>query len=240
MGNHACDDCGKFVGHCICPQVAETSVDPLRAIDHAMLAHAFNCMNNKLRVSAAKGKTGWDDAKDCPAPYLRFLLREAVKKGDAVDVMNFAAMLEYRSEPTHVEGEKLEPVNPWHGAVMDACAVAHLIGHADNPRQTINDLINWHVQVALDPAVSEQARELIRRGEAEASEKIKYCMLDGVYGTRDDATSTKNSAKVIRSWEFISEDARSRRNNRYAVPGGWLVVLNETIRYIPDPDHSWE
>ena len=36
----------------------------------------------------------------------------------------------------------------------------------DDPRKALQDIINWHVRVALDPAVSSDAQALIERGKA--------------------------------------------------------------------------
>lgn len=40
--------------------------------------------------------------------------------------------------------------------------------HERNPQKALAEIIDWHVSVALDPLVSQQARELIERGRREA------------------------------------------------------------------------
>ena len=53
----------------------------------------------------------------------------------------------------------------------------------DDPRESINRLINWHVTISLDPAVSSAAQELIARGREEAlNESIK--MLEELHERR--------------------------------------------------------
>lgn len=40
--------------------------------------------------------------------------------------------------------------------------------HEDDPRMCLQEVIQWNTQVALDPAVSKEARDLIERGRSEA------------------------------------------------------------------------
>lgn len=40
--------------------------------------------------------------------------------------------------------------------------------HDQNPQKALTEIIEWHVSVALDPLVSQQAHELIERGRREA------------------------------------------------------------------------
>lgn len=47
--------------------------------------------------------------------------------------------------------------NEWMEAVFDACAVACIDWNKDDPRKTIERLIAWNVQIALDPQVSDAA-----------------------------------------------------------------------------------
>ncbi len=44
---------------------------------------------------------------------------------------------------------------------------------SDDPRESVNRLINWHVSVALDPAVSSDAAALVQLGREQASEDAK-------------------------------------------------------------------
>lgn len=40
--------------------------------------------------------------------------------------------------------------------------------HDRNPQKALAEIIDWHVSVALDPLVSQQAHELVERGRREA------------------------------------------------------------------------
>ena len=51
--------------------------------------------------------------------------------------------------------------NVWKEAVLDQCAITHMPLHEDDPKKTIDGVINWYVQVALDPAVSETQAALV-------------------------------------------------------------------------------
>lgn len=228
---HYCEDCSKDVAHCVCPPLP-VAKDILTEQDHAGLAKAFNDMQAKMRVTAAKGRSGWYDPALCPAGRLRLMLRNAVRKGDAVDVMNLAMMLNARGEPTHVHGEEFSNLyneNEWYEAVADACDVVHLRPFLDNPRGTLNALLNANVKIALDPAVSKDARELMRKGEAEAGEKMKMSLLGDL---------TTNQSLGLPNW-WDDEDFPSKDWDRKEVPGGWLVTYKKSVTFVPDPTHSW-
>ena len=49
----------------------------------------------------------------------------------------------------------------------DACTVCHIAYDPEDPKGSLNKVINWHVAVALDPLVSGDARDLIARGREE-------------------------------------------------------------------------
>ena len=57
-------------------------------------------MATKMHQAAMKGYAGWENPDLCTDAYLRVLLREAVAKGDPVDVANFAMMLHARGAVT--------------------------------------------------------------------------------------------------------------------------------------------
>jgi hypothetical protein len=55
----------------------------------------------------------------------------------------------------------------WRDEVIDVCIINFLDMDWDaNPRQTLAKLIEWEVKIALDPAVSSAAQELINQGYA--------------------------------------------------------------------------
>ena len=57
-------------------------------------------MASKMNQAALKGRAGWNNPDLCSDASLRVQLREAVAKGDPVDVANFAMMLHERGAGT--------------------------------------------------------------------------------------------------------------------------------------------
>jgi hypothetical protein len=55
----------------------------------------------------------------------------------------------------------------WKEAIVEACVVNHLSWDEIDPRKSLANLIGWETTVALDPAVSKPAQDLIDRGWAE-------------------------------------------------------------------------
>jgi hypothetical protein len=51
--------------------------------------------------------------------------------------------------------------NPWKDAVIEACIASCVDFDENDAQKTLNKLIAWEVQVALDPRVSEAAHDLI-------------------------------------------------------------------------------
>lgn len=70
-------------------------------------------------------------------------------------------------EVEYVPAGALEALQAWRDTVEDMLSVQHEIA-SDDPRESINRLINWHVSVALDPCVSSDAQALIEQGAADA------------------------------------------------------------------------
>ena len=56
----------------------------------------------------------------------------------------------------------------WRETVHDELVTTWTLSaeNKDDPRKALQDIINWHVRVALDPAVSSDAQALIERGKA--------------------------------------------------------------------------
>lgn len=55
-------------------------------------------MKQKMQISAEKGRSGWDNPKECSIEFLSALLVDHVFKGDPVDVANLAMMISERNE----------------------------------------------------------------------------------------------------------------------------------------------
>jgi hypothetical protein len=67
----------------------------------------------------------------------------------------------------------LAAAQEWREAVLNELIVAHIYTkeHDTNPRKAIQDAIIWNCQVALDPAVSSDARKLVAQ-ERERCAKV--------------------------------------------------------------------
>lgn len=62
------------------------------------------------------------------------------------------------------------PADPWKAAIDDELVCCH-IGTTDSfpdAKTALKNLIDWHVQIALDPAVSSDAQALIEKGKSAA------------------------------------------------------------------------
>lgn len=67
---------------------------------------------------------------------------------------------EYKLKIAELSG-KIEKLQQWHDVVEDEAVVTWTLTkkNIDKPREMLNDIINWHVNVALDPAVSSVAAD---------------------------------------------------------------------------------
>lgn len=66
------------------------------------------------------------------------------------------------------EAASAEHVCAWKNAIIDATIVdwIYTAEHETNPRRAVNDLLAHQVRLALDPAVSKAAHDLMQRAEA--------------------------------------------------------------------------
>lgn len=81
------------------PEAARAQIDAY--LDDFAVKRFAAAMRAKLTDKRAEGYGGWDDPAKCSVLHLRHLLRRAVRKGDPVDVGNFAMMLHQRGGRTH-------------------------------------------------------------------------------------------------------------------------------------------
>ena len=58
------------------------------------------------------------------------------------------------------------PLDPWKDIVLEQLVVAGIFRreHEGSPRLAIDELVGYHIDVALDPAVSQQAEDLYEQG----------------------------------------------------------------------------
>lgn len=61
--------------------------------------------------------------------------------------------------------------DPWRSTVEQMLATTEQTA-SDDPRESIDRLISWHVSVALDPLVSSDARALVQRGRGEVAAQL--------------------------------------------------------------------
>ena len=63
-----------------------------------------------------------------------------------------------------------EKQNPWKAAIIDELVVDCILAkeHESDPEGALRAAIDWNVQVALDPAVSAQARDMLKKARMEA------------------------------------------------------------------------
>lgn len=91
------------------------------------------------------------------------------------DGRRVGTILFYEDADTIIKGlRELDGARAWYSAVLDACTVAHIGWDENDPRKTIDALLDWHVQVALDPAVSQAARDLQETLRAELEKANAY------------------------------------------------------------------
>jgi hypothetical protein len=51
----------------------------------------------------------------------------------------------------------------WKQAVIDQCDIAGINIIPEDPRRTLERLLRWHIEVALDPSVSAKAKKLLNK-----------------------------------------------------------------------------
>jgi hypothetical protein len=99
-------------------------------------------------------------------------------------------------------------------AIDDALVVRHLGVAGGNPKEELGKILNWEVDVNLDPTVSEQAQALIDRGLAEANKIDDY---------QDVFKEIKEMAKDLR----VSE----RSALKFFMPR-WAVDVNRSYEVV--------
>jgi hypothetical protein len=67
----------------------------------------------------------------------------------------------------HTLAPELGSPEQWCDAVLDQLATTCIDPKSNDPREILRQVIQWHVQVALDPCVSEDAQALVDRGRRE-------------------------------------------------------------------------
>lgn len=125
-------------------------------------------------------------------------------------------------------------LNPWYGAITDACAIANINWHMDNQHRTINDLLNYHIEIALDPRVSSDAAALVEEGRKAGAMQQKQQQPEQSEATDERHPKTWSSVQNHMAPNFMADTP-----TRYSVPGGWIVKYEHSITFVPDPHHQW-
>lgn len=87
----ASHDARKELSRLVAISERETHLDDL-AVDKFAAA-----MKQKMAISRAKGRSGWDDPDECDTLLLWDLLRGHIEKGDPTDIANFCMMIWMRT-----------------------------------------------------------------------------------------------------------------------------------------------
>lgn len=90
--------------------------------------------------------------------------------------------------------------NPWKDAIDEALIVNCLdcIGPDDEPESTLSRLIGWEVSVALDPAVSQAAADLVasRFTEKQCIDLFAAALYVGARGDETSVLSEENAERI--------------------------------------------
>lgn len=60
-----------------------------------------------------------------------------------------------------------EPYYTPRDVLEEACAMLHIAYDPEDPKGSFNKVVCWNVKIALDPAVSEDAKALYEKGRAD-------------------------------------------------------------------------
>ena len=91
-----------------------------------------------------------------------------------------SAMQAYATAAVEQDRGSAPPDGSWRQAVDEAliaCALDCTSSH-DDPKAALSKLIDWHVQVALDPAVSSAAQALIDADRAQRGEPVAWMVVN--------------------------------------------------------------
>jgi len=108
---------------------------------------------------------GWHDGK--LIAHIPHLTLSDAKASAAVFLQHYTTT---KTVPLYAAAPPAAPADQWKAAIDDELVCCH-IGTTDSfpdAKSALKNLIDWHVSVALDPAVSSDARALIDKGKAAA------------------------------------------------------------------------
>lgn len=79
--------------------LADITIFDGSAADNTGVARFSLAMREKLERKRDEGRGGWNDPQECTIEGLQRMLKEHIKKGDPVDIGNFAMMIWNRQNP---------------------------------------------------------------------------------------------------------------------------------------------
>ncbi|WP_405126733.1 hypothetical protein [Ralstonia pseudosolanacearum] len=192
-----------------------------------------NAMKRRLAEKRAAGYHGWNDPRDCRIENLAILLHRSLRKGNPLDVANFAMMLYRREAPPEAITAALSPWLAGQQPAAEPAPHVDLQGLHDAllaPRKILRDAEGWLTHPAL-PAVDEDVncRQLLeafgietfmRDMETDADEAtVKRYFTDG-HPDCSDWTPTPPEGDGWRLLEiFDTEDGPHALFGRAAQPG---------------------
>jgi hypothetical protein len=76
----------------------------------------------------------------------------------------------------HLLDEVKKTYKPWYDAITNEGVLTHIGWDENNAEKSLQKIISWHCQVALDPKVSSDAQALVDQGIAEAGYGRHFCL----------------------------------------------------------------
>lgn len=122
-----------------------------------------------------------------------------VDEDNISSIERYAASLESELAEVRARAERAEA---WRDAVVDAAVIDHI--PLTDPKEIIHRIVEWNMQIALDPSVSDEARKLRDTYKAEC-ERLREALSDIANGNVDyrngsyEAQSLANELWAIQS-----------------------------------------
>ena len=127
--------------------------------------------------------------------------------------------------------QQLSAAQAWRTAVEEELIVCGIFNESHNdPKKALNDAIQWHVGVALDPQVSQQAMGLINQGKllADAAAQANELRLRELLVRLSDTVEALDGTSIEN--ERLVDDYRAT----LATPLGDMTALREVIAQVLD------
>lgn len=126
-------------------------------------------------------------------------------------------------------------------AVIDELVVCHIYNrkHDNDPKLAIHDAISWNVNVALDPRVSESARDLLDQGFADGMRDASLIakQMCGVIGAFEGSSIHAALSACWEKMDAIAQaiEARSGETRQGLDPEDESAVLQDAPEHYSQP-----